>query len=619
MPITPSGAQVWRDFVTDGVPASGAHKVLKNQVRAWSQSVESVLDSVLTAAAIFDTRTNLFATLTYAANTLAWVVADSTAAYNGIYRKSGASGAGSWARVADLPYSFVVASDVGAGTPNAIQATSSIPISESAIVILNVFEANTGSPVTVAFNGGSALTVKTNTGNDVSAGGLVAGMRVLGVVSGSTFRLVNDQVSSAIVAAAEAAQTAAEAAAADALASAAGVDLPPVAPNSMLVDNAAGTVRESKTFAEVRSLLDVPDFETLPFIMAWENGVPGDGSDQTAALQALIDALPASGGNILIKGEVLADHLNLLNRRYIRIAGLASIGTGSANQSILRLTRPAGGGATDVAVDLRGTNSVGFERMYIVGMDTGFTGSLLKYGLGTSEAVYPFLNDVMLQARGTASGAGLDLRQSTQGAFRRVSFRGSAKHIMGMDSSVGMFSNIHKFEVCSFNPVNQYPVYWPGENWFFDSCNVQAGSEDGAGRFITGATNARFKNLTLKNCTMYDVLVAGGSNTIWLANMYGQLLTVEDCLFGAQAGAYGIQPVGTQGLRVKGNRMGFGGALVLPASDGATKAGGGEITGNVIHNQNLLHNTTNLDLAKTDVFGNLNTGTGTVQFNRATA
>ncbi|MEY9629890.1 hypothetical protein [Sinorhizobium fredii] len=125
-------------------------------------------------------------------------------------------------------------------------------------------------PSPLAFNGGSALTIKTNSGNNVVVGGLTAGMIVLGIVSGTTFRLVSDQASAAVLAQAEAAQAAAEAAKTDAEAAqaaaeaaqaaaeaaAAGVSLPPVAPNRMLVDNAAGTARESKTFGEVRGLLD---------------------------------------------------------------------------------------------------------------------------------------------------------------------------------------------------------------------------------------------------------------------------------------------------------------------------------------------------------------------------
>jgi hypothetical protein len=55
---------------------------------------------------------------------------------------------------------------------------------------------------------------------------------------------------------AQEAADAAEAAKDIAVAAAAGVDLPLVAPNRMLVDNSAGTMRESKTFPQVRALLN---------------------------------------------------------------------------------------------------------------------------------------------------------------------------------------------------------------------------------------------------------------------------------------------------------------------------------------------------------------------------
>lgn len=200
---------IWADG-----PSAGPYEPDKRQIREWGTWVEGSITAFLASGGkVYATRAALYADLSQTANSMAWVISDPTAAYNGIYRKNGAANSGSWTRLGDLPYSFIVATDVGAGTPNAIQATTSIPVSQSALIILNVFEANTGSPVTVSFNGGSPLTVKTNSGNDVVAGGLIAGMQLLGVISGSTFRLVSDQVSSAIIAAAEAAATRAETAA----------------------------------------------------------------------------------------------------------------------------------------------------------------------------------------------------------------------------------------------------------------------------------------------------------------------------------------------------------------------------------------------------------------------
>ncbi|WP_318867160.1 hypothetical protein RWA05_01070 [Sinorhizobium meliloti] len=211
--FTKPAVDLFAPYDASGTP----REIVPQEAQVWGTEVErSILTFQAGGGIIFPDRATMDASLAYAPNQMAWVLGDATVANNGVYRKIGASGAGSWQRLGDLPYSFIKAVDVGAGTPNAIQATTGIPVSGSALVLLNIFEANTASPVTVAFNSGDALTIKTNSGNDVAPGGVVAGMIVLGIVSGSTFRILNDQVSSAIVAAAEAAQAAAEAAKADA-------------------------------------------------------------------------------------------------------------------------------------------------------------------------------------------------------------------------------------------------------------------------------------------------------------------------------------------------------------------------------------------------------------------
>ncbi|MCA1365916.1 hypothetical protein I6F15_00635 [Bradyrhizobium sp. BRP14] len=209
MAFSPNAETVYADG-----PFGSPLQPSKPEIRSLLAQYEAAIDAYSSGAGSIakPTRALLFADLAHTADKTAWVYADSTVAYNGIYRKSGASGAGSWSLILPLPFSFIIASDVGAGTPNAIQATTSIPVSGSALVWMNIFEANTASPVTVSFNGGSALTIKTNSGNDITAGGLTAGMIVMGIVSGSTFRLVSDQASAAIVAAAEAAADRAEAA-----------------------------------------------------------------------------------------------------------------------------------------------------------------------------------------------------------------------------------------------------------------------------------------------------------------------------------------------------------------------------------------------------------------------
>jgi hypothetical protein len=181
-----------------------ARSISEQEAAVWGTELERAVSLFISSGGlIYPSKTALDDDVAHGASAMAWVLGDPVVANNGVYGKVGASGTGSWARRGDLPFSFIIASDAGAGTPNALQATTSIPVSGSALVWMNIFEANTGSPVTVSFNGGTPLTIKTNSGNDIAAGGLAAGMIVLGIVSGTSFRLLSDQASSAVVAAAE--------------------------------------------------------------------------------------------------------------------------------------------------------------------------------------------------------------------------------------------------------------------------------------------------------------------------------------------------------------------------------------------------------------------------------
>ncbi|MDH4438870.1 MAG: hypothetical protein QE284_00595 [Rhizobium sp.] len=212
-----------RDFELDGVPSSGAHHVRKSDRRVWGTWVEQIIGAFTSnGGLIYASKVLLDSDLDKDANRMAWVLGDPVTGNNGIYRKIGPSGTGSWARSSDLPFSFIIASDEGSGTSNAIEATSNLPISSSALVLLNIFETTGPGPVTVRFNGtGPVYTIKTASGNDPATGGLLAGMQVMGRVSGETFRLYSDQASAAVLAAAEAAVLEAQGHAEDAQAAAA--------------------------------------------------------------------------------------------------------------------------------------------------------------------------------------------------------------------------------------------------------------------------------------------------------------------------------------------------------------------------------------------------------------
>jgi hypothetical protein len=97
----------WRDYNTDGVPASGIYEPLKLPIRDIGATLESELDDIRAlrsaGAVAFVTKAAMDADLSYPAHTEGHVWNDGTPANNGVYIKSGAAGAGSWgSKVSDL-------------------------------------------------------------------------------------------------------------------------------------------------------------------------------------------------------------------------------------------------------------------------------------------------------------------------------------------------------------------------------------------------------------------------------------------------------------------------------------------------------------------------------------
>lgn len=217
-----SANSIWRDYVTEGVPASGKHQPPKAKIRALLTSFESVIAAGALSDAVWkSTKALLNADLAHDADLIGVVYDDSTAANNGLYVKVGASGSGSWTQVSTfLPgYQFVTATDDGNSTANAwtMDTSPRLPAGDGvALVCLVVPMTNTSQDVTVSFDGDTAVTVLKASGNKPAVGGLVQYMPVLGVVIDGEFRMRSDQASSAVAAQVEADADRAETAAATA-------------------------------------------------------------------------------------------------------------------------------------------------------------------------------------------------------------------------------------------------------------------------------------------------------------------------------------------------------------------------------------------------------------------
>lgn len=118
--ITEAFATVFRDYVTDGVPASGENEPVKSEIRAIGPLIETAIGNVSLGAlvsVVYATRSDLDNDLDHGAGSVGLVYADPEESNNDLYVKSGASGAGSWALTGafhDTLYGLVAADRVRA-------------------------------------------------------------------------------------------------------------------------------------------------------------------------------------------------------------------------------------------------------------------------------------------------------------------------------------------------------------------------------------------------------------------------------------------------------------------------------------------------------------------------
>ncbi|ACM39185.1 D-serine deaminase [Allorhizobium ampelinum S4] len=173
------------------------------------QEAVKALSNVSGTTFSVDTKAELDADLAYGEGVIALVWQDDDSDNDGYWRKLGASGSGSWVWRAPLPSGIIWGVDSGAGTANAISVITRGRVSGYALIGFRLFESTTSEPATVAFNGGAALTIKTNQGTNASA--LSVGMWVFGIIDedDDSFRLLIDEDISELIAQAESARDAA--------------------------------------------------------------------------------------------------------------------------------------------------------------------------------------------------------------------------------------------------------------------------------------------------------------------------------------------------------------------------------------------------------------------------
>lgn len=287
--------------------------------------------------------------------------------------------------------------------------------------------------------------------------------------------------------------------------------------------------------------------DALAYVPAWDFGVPGDGSDQTVPLQAIVDGLPAEGGNVMLKGDVQFTSLDLHGKHNVRILGMAGQGAGASLASMLR-SRLAGG----TAIDARDTVSVELERLWVGALSPSFTGKFIDYGRIVTGSAFARLADLYASVPG---GTFASMTGTTQSKIERVEFNGRGT-ALGLVVSPGQFCNNLLVERADFvNQSGGYAVVGSAEGLTFQSDNWEGGV-DGKGRAWQSSLFQDFKAVSFCGCTFYD---AGTPGYEWIEAYTGEGFTFA----GNDMGGADPHIGNSYGLALGGGGQGVRGVAVL--------------------------------------------------------
>ena len=196
-------------------------------------------------------------------------------------------------------------------------------------------------------------------------------------------------------------------------------------------------------------------------------GAVGDGvTDDTVAVQAAFDALPATGGTLLLgAGDFKCTGvLNFTGKPGTVIQGMGARGVASVGSTTLSY---AGADATRF-IDCRSTSGLTFRGL-MVRHTAAFTGTLVEVSSTGSDAAFFNLEGVSLFGRSAAQTALLlSLDKCNMARISKSSFYYGAVGIRGA-SAAGSYSNQVVVTSCDFH-YNGMGIRNPGQAWRIDGC-----------------------------------------------------------------------------------------------------------------------------------------------------
>lgn len=192
-------------------------------------------------------------------------------------------------------------------------------------------------------------------------------------------------------------------------------------------------------------------------------GAKGDGvTDDTAAIQSAINALPVEGGTIFFPhGIYNYTQLDLKERRCVTLLGVGGRSSGATQATVLNCTR------SDAVSSVlgKGTSALSLSGIAVISSVEAYTGALLDFS-GKEAAYFAAENCHFI---GKASATLCNVDKMTISLFDHCTFGGGKVQIAGV-SEEASFANCIGFDHCTFKECSEMPVRNPGEAWEFNNC-----------------------------------------------------------------------------------------------------------------------------------------------------
>lgn len=297
------------------------------------------------------------------------------------------------------------------------------------------------------------------------------------------------------------------------------------------------------------------------FVNIVDYGASTGSSDNTAAIQRALDALPYSAGNTHLCGGILyvpSGSFTCTGTLYadgmtnLTIMGAGSSGAGSR---LLFSTAAAPG------LSARSTSGLRISGLSLVVTDSAYSGTILTLQGGysgthptsgrtivTRDTTLWELSDLTLYgpaSSGTTCDL-LDLRKATVGTCRLIYFRGGRYQARGWQAS-GDYANAITFDKCLFDSADVMAVHNPHQSWHFAGCCWEPLRNGNAGAVYSDPSSPGALCLSFDGgCQMVDAATGGSAGT-WVET-FGRVISFAPGFYFQH---------GTTGLKLNGATIGL--------------------------------------------------------------